>query len=96
MPVDPQTGKIPSEPAAQVELTMQHCLNILAAAGGKPSDVTLTFVYLTDLSIKPLVNEAFRRHFGSKGPARNLVEVSDIGLDAIVEMSLIACVVTPT
>ena len=92
MPVDPAAGNIPPEPRTQVDLTIAHCINLLAAAGGKPADVTLAIVYVTDLNVKPLVNEAFMRVFGPMGPARNLVAVSEIGSGAVVEISLIACV----
>jgi len=93
MPVDPATGHVPPCHEAQVDLTMAHCINILTAAGGKAADVTLATVYVTDLSVKPLVNDAFLRIFGPTGPTRNLVAVSEIGSGAVVEVSLIACMV---
>lgn len=90
MPRDPGTGRIPEDPAAQVDLTLRHCLAIVAAAGGGPAQVAKVTVYVTDLSVKPLVNEAFVRVFGAHRPTRDLVEVSAIGETAVVEASMIA------
>ena len=45
---------------------------------------------MTDLSARDAVNEAFAEVFGNSAPARNLVEVSAIGEDAIVEVGVIA------
>ena len=45
---------------------------------------------MTDLSAKDAVNDAFAEIFPDSPPARNLVEVSDIGEGAIVEIGVIA------
>lgn len=92
MPRDLDSGGIPEDPAAQVDWTFRHCLSILQAAGAGPAQVALVTVYVTDLSVKPLVNEAFTRVFGAHRPARNLVQVSAIGESAVVEASMIAVV----
>lgn len=90
MPRDPASGEIVEGGEAQARMSMQHCLEILRAAGSGPSKVMMTWVYVTDLSVKSAVNKVFRETFGDQPPARNLVEVSDIGEGALVEISLIA------
>lgn len=90
MPRDPATGLIPPDGAEQARLSMQHCLAILKAAGSGPEKVMLAWVYVTDLSVKPAVNAVFRDTFGNRPVARNMVAVSDIGDEALVEISLIA------
>ena len=50
----------------------------------------LAVVYMTDLSQKDAVNQAFSEVFGDKPPTRNLVEVSDIGEGTIIEVALTA------
>ena len=90
MPRDLSTGQIVEGGEAQARLSMRHCLEILKAAGSGPSKVMMTWVYVSDLSVKPAVNTVFRETFGDQPPARNLVEVSDIGEGALVEISLIA------
>jgi len=90
MPRDPGSGEIPSDPKEQVRLTREHCLAVLREAGCGPSDVAMVFAYLTDLAHKPLLNAEFVRVFGDRPPCRNLVEVSAIGEDAVVELAMIA------
>lgn len=90
MPRDMASGRIVEGGEAQARLSMQHCLEILKAAGSGPSKVMMAWVYVTDLSVKPAVNAVFREIFGDQPPARNLVEVRDIGEGALVEISLIA------
>lgn len=90
MPRDPVSGLIPADPREQVRLTMTHCLAILQGAGCSPADVAMVFAFVTDLSVKPAVNEEFARVFGAHRPTRNLVQVAAIGEDAQVELSMIA------
>jgi 2-iminobutanoate/2-iminopropanoate deaminase len=90
MPRDSRTGAIVPGALAQARLSLAHGLSILAAAGSGPEKVMLATVYVTDLAAKDAVNVAFREAFGTAPPARNLVEVSAIGEDAIVEIALIA------
>jgi 2-iminobutanoate/2-iminopropanoate deaminase len=90
MPRDMSTGRIVDGAEAQARLSMQHCLRILEAAGAGPAQVMLATVYLTDLSAKDAVNKVFREVFPVDPPARNLVEVSEIGEGAMVEIALIA------
>ena len=90
MPRDLATGRIVAGAAAQARLSLEHCVTILEAAGSGADKVMLAIVYVTDLSAKDAVNEAFAEFFGVSAPARNLVEVSAIGEDAIVEIGVIA------
>ena len=90
MPRDMASGKIVEGAAAQASLSLQHCLNILEAGGSTPQMVMLAIVYVTDLSAKDAVNQAFEEAFGESPPARNLVAVNEIGEGAIVEIGLIA------
>lgn len=90
MPRDPATGLIPADARRQAELSLYHCLKILEAAGSGQDKVMIIWVYVTDLSVKAVVNAVFFDVFGDSPPARNLVAVKDIGDDALVEMSLIA------
>lgn len=90
MPRDMETGRIAAGAAAQARLSLAHCLAILEAAGSEASKVMCANVFLTDLSAKDAVNAAFVEVFGDTAPARNMVEVSAIGEDAIVEIGLVA------
>ena len=90
MPRDLETGKIVEGALAQARLSLAHCVAILEAAGSGAERVMLAEVFMTDLSQKDAVNDAFREVFGNAPPARNLVEVSDIGEGTIVEVGVIA------
>ena len=90
MPRDMNTGKIVQGGYEQAKLSMQHCLAILEEAGGSVETIAMAIVYVTDLSIKDDINKVFAEYFPKDPPARNLVEISDIGESAIVEIALIA------
>lgn len=90
MPRDMASGRIVDGALAQARLSLRHCLAILEAGGSDPSKTLRADVFLTDLGAKDAVNRAFEEVFGDAPPARNLVEVSDIGEGAIVEIGLIA------
>ncbi len=90
MPRDNETNRIVEGAHAQARLSLAHCVAILRAAGSGPEKVMLAEVFMTDLSQKDAVNTAFLEVFGDNPPARNLVEVSDIGEGTIVEVGVIA------
>ena len=90
MPRDMNTGKLVEGGYNQTKLSLEHCLTILREAGGDIDTIGLAIVYVTDLSIKPDINKVFSEYFSTNAPARNLVEVSDIGEDALIEIAIIA------
>ena len=90
MPRDVHTGLIVEGAAAQAKLSLAHCIAVLEEAGSTADKVMLAEVFMTDLSQKAAVNIAFQEVFGEAPPARNLVEVKDIGEGTIVEIGLIA------
>jgi len=90
MPRDMNTGKIVQGGYEQAKLSMQHCLAILEEAGGSVETIAMAIVYVTDLSIKDDINKVFAEYFPKDPPARNLVEISEIGESALVEIALIA------
>ena len=90
MPRDMETGEIVEGADAQARLSLKHCISVLEAGGSSAHKIMLAIVYMTDLAAKKAVNDAFAEAFGDSPPARNLVEVRDIGEDAIVEIGVIA------
>ena len=90
MPRDMASQKIVDGALNQVRLSLKHGIAILNEAGSGVEDVLLAVVYMTDLSQKDAVNQAFSEVFGDKPPTRNLVEVSDIGEGTIIEVALTA------
>ena len=90
MPRDMASQKIVYGALNQARLSLKHGIAILNEAGSGVEDVLLAVVYMTDLSQKDAVNQAFSEVFGDKPPTRNLVEVSDIGEGTIIEVALTA------
>ena len=90
MPRDLDSGLIVEGGYNQTKLSLLHYLTILEEAGGSIDTIGLAIVYVTDLSIKNEINKVFSEFFTDNAPARNLVEVSDIGEDALVEIAIIA------
>ena len=90
MPRDLKSGKIVDGGYNQAKLSLLHCLTILEEAGGSIDTIGMAIVYVTDLSIKDDINKVFSEFFTDNAPARNLVEVSDIGENALVEIAIIA------
>ena len=90
MPRDFVSCKIVPGALQQARVSLGHCIAILEDAGSGAEKVLRTDVFLTDLSAKDAVNEVFKDVFGDTPPARNLVEVSEIGENAIVEIGLVA------
>lgn len=90
MPRDMDTGLIVKGGYEQTKLSLDHCIAILEEAGGSIETIALTIVYVTDLSIKDEVNKVFSEYFPFNPPARNLVEVADIGENVLIEIAVIA------
>ena len=90
MPRDMASQKIVYGALNQARLSLKHGIAILNEAGSGVEDILLAVVYMTDLSQKDAVNQAFSEVFGDKPPTRNLVEVSDIGEGTIIEVALTA------
>ncbi len=90
MPRDMKSGQIVKGGYEQAKLSLEHCLTILHEAGGSLETIGLAIVYVTDLSIKDDINRVFSEYFTNNPPARNLVEISEIGENALVEIALIA------
>jgi len=80
------TGNITDE----TNQVMKNLEEILEAAGMNFSNVVKSTIFLKDMGNFPLVNEAYGKHFPTKPPARETVEVSRLPKDVNVEISCIA------
>ena len=80
------TGNITDE----TNQVMRNLEEILKAAGMNFSNVVKSTIFLKDMGNFPLVNEAYGKHFPTKPPARETVEVSRLPKDVNVEISCIA------
>ncbi len=91
IPLDPSTGTITGETAAeQAEQVFTNIEAVLKEAGLAMKDVVKSTVFLTDLNDFGAVNEVYAKHFVKPYPARSCVEVSALPKGAKVECEVIA------
>lgn len=89
--LDPKTGKIVGETAAeQAEQVLQNLTAVLAAAGCSMRDVVRCTIYLADMDDFAAVNAVYGKHMPDPPPARATVEVSRLPRDVRVEIDAIA------
>lgn len=74
----------------ETQLVMKHLENILETAGYQFSDVVKTSIFLSDMSLFPVVNEIYGQSFKVDPPARETVAVKGLPKNVNVEISLIA------
>ena len=95
IPLDPETGELVGDSAAEQAV---RCLRNLAvvcdAAGAALVDAVRVTVYLTDIGDFAAVNEAYADFFGSDPPARVALAVAALPRGAQVEID--AVVALPT
>ena len=90
LPISAQNNKelVAGGITEQTERVIDLIQSILAEAGCTLSDVAQTTLYLNDLDA---VNEVYAQRFTTPAPVRNVVVVSRLPLEALVEMDCIAC-----
>ncbi|HSG98696.1 MAG TPA: RidA family protein [candidate division Zixibacteria bacterium] len=91
--VDPQTGEIVGDTAAeQAEVTLKNLQTIITAAGAKMANVVKTTVFLKSMDDFKPVNEVYARYFSEPYPARAAVEAARLPKDILVEIEAILMV----
>ena len=89
IPVDPATGNIPEEIAAQAEQSCKNVGEILKAAGSGYDKVVKTTCFLAEIADFAAFNEVYAKYFVSK-PARSCVAVKDLPKGVLCEVEAIA------
>lgn len=90
IPVDPATGKMADDVAAQAVQALTNLKNVLAAAGLGMEQVVKTVVFLSDLGDFATVNGIYESFFKAPYPARSCVQVAAIPKGAKIEIECIA------
>ncbi|MGR5148691.1 RidA family protein [Photobacterium alginatilyticum] len=90
LPLDPETGKMPEDVAAQAKQSLANVEAIVNEAGLTKADIVKATVFVKDLNDFGIVNEVYAAFFGVNCPARSCVEVARLPLDAKVEIEVIA------
>ncbi|WP_312240384.1 2-iminobutanoate/2-iminopropanoate deaminase [Pantoea sp.] len=93
IPVDPKTGTVADEIAAQTRQSLENVRAIVEAAGLQVGDIVKTTVFVKDLNDFATVNatyEAFFSEHNASFPARSCVEVARLPKDVNIEIEAIA------
>lgn len=88
---DPATGKVPDDPAAQVELALDRVQAVVKAAGLELSHMVFVNPYLTAEIPTRVMNERYARRFEfGNTPGRATIEVSSLPGGAHIEYTGVA------
>ena len=94
IPVNPQTGEIPSDIVKQARQSLENVKAIIEQAGLVVGDIIKTTVFVKDLNDFAAVNAEyetfFRENNHSAFPARSCVEVARLPKDVGIEIEAIA------
>ena len=90
IPVDPATGNVPAEIAAQARQSLENLKAIVEAAGYSLADVVKTTIFAADIANFAAVNEVYAEYFRSEAPARSFVAVKDLPKGVGLEIEAVA------
>ncbi|MEA9392856.1 2-iminobutanoate/2-iminopropanoate deaminase [Acerihabitans sp. TG2] len=93
IPVDPKTGLVAADIAAQARQSLENVRAIVEAAGLSVANIIKTTVFVKDLNDFATVNatyEAFFTEHNAPFPARSCVEVARLPKDVQIEIEAIA------
>ncbi|MBA7511949.1 2-iminobutanoate/2-iminopropanoate deaminase [subsurface metagenome] len=91
--INPETNKfIDGDIEVQTEQVLKNIKAILEAGNSSLEDVVKVTIYLQDLKDFVLVNKIYSKYFEDSLPARATVEVSNLPMNAKVEIEAIAIV----
>ena len=88
--INPETGELTMENfEAEVLQVLKNVQSVLEAGGSDINNAVKLSVFITDLSNFKLVNKVFIDFFKGNYPARSVVEVSALPLNANIEIEAI-------
>lgn len=90
IPVDPATGNVPAEIAAQARQSLENLKAIVEAAGYLLSDVVKTTVFAVDIANFADINKVYAEYFSKDAPARSFVAVKDLPKGVGLEIEAVA------
>lgn len=93
IPVDPKTGDVAEDIAAQTRQSLENVKAIIEQAGLTVKNIVKTTVFVKDLNDFALVNATYEQFFTEHQapfPARSCVEVARLPKDVGIEIEAIA------
>ena len=93
IPLNPETGElINGDFKSEISQVLTNLNAVLKSGGSSLKKAVKLTVFLTDLSYFPQVNEVFKEFFPENPPARSLVQVSALPMNAKIEIEAIGSV----
>lgn len=90
LPIDPKTGEMPADAAAQARQSMENVKAVLEAAGSGLDKAVKVTIFLQNLEHFGAVNEVYASFFSGTFPSRSCVQVARLPKDALVEIEAVA------
>ena len=93
IPINPKTGDlIIGDFNTEVHQVLTNLDSVLKGGGSSLKSTIKLTVFLTDLTYFTQVNEVFKSYFTNKPPARSVVQVSALPMNARIEIEAIGYV----
>ena len=90
IPIDPDSGNLKNSSVEEEVIQVFNNLEAVLSDNGKSlNDVRKFLVFLTDLSITPLVNTEIEKRLNEPFPARSTIQVVGLPMGANVEVECI-------
>ncbi|HHY43293.1 MAG TPA: RidA family protein [Coprothermobacter sp.] len=83
-------GSLPEDPDTQLSQMFDNVSKVLSSLGINKEAVLKTTVFMKDMSYATKLNEQYAHFFGSDFPARSMIQVAGLPMNAFFEMELIA------
>ena len=90
LPINAETGEMPSDIKAQTRQSIEIIKHILAEVGATLDNVVKTTVFLADMEYFAPMNEVYADEFKAVFPARCAFAVKELPKKALVEIEVIA------
>jgi 2-iminobutanoate/2-iminopropanoate deaminase len=93
IPLNPETGElINGDFKMEISQVLTNLNAVLKSGGSSLKKAIKLTVFLTDLSYFPQVNEVFSEFFPEDSPARSVVQVSALPMNAKIEIEAVGSV----
>ena len=90
--INPATGELPQDFAAQARQAFENVKAIVEAAGGSMQNVMKITIFLTDMANFPAVNAVMQEYCSAPFPARSCFAVAALPKGGAVEVEAIALI----
>jgi len=92
LPIDPQTGEMPTDIGEQTALALKNVANVLNAAGSSLDAAVKMTVFVRDMNDFDKINAVYKEYFKEAPPARSLIQVARLPKDAGIEIECVALI----